>query len=318
MYDKKILIILRAALIVFGAAVGALGSWQYFVTYPAIMRKEFQVIVIIVCATVISAVLGFSAKPFYRLGSSIKAQIIKVTSTLGAKGITAIVTGLVSAGLIAFLFDVILRESLPMLAVRVLLDTLIAIVFAALCCYGFTKFLAAEDAPEETSMPQSFGGYLLCADCFEDDRVYTACAALINTKVCDKAFEALSRLDLDKDAFERLKTVIDAKAAAIIRMNREYDGLDGYRAEELKIAAARRLVAVTDADIGGAENLKTISPKMFAMPSEKIVQSYTESAAADKNSAVPKAVNTAVNTAADTAAPIADDNEANGRIIIDK
>lgn len=312
MYDKKILIIVRAALIVFGAAVGALGSWQYFVTYPAIMRKEFQVIVIIVCATVISAVLGFSAKPFYRLGASIKAQIIKVTGTLGAKGITAIVTGLVAAGLIAFLFDVILRESLTVLAVRILIDMLIAIVFAALCCYGFTKFLAAEDTPEEMNMPQAFGGYLLCADCFEDDRVYTACDALINIKVCDRAFEALSRLDLGKDAFDRLKTVIDAKAAALIRMSKDYDGLDGYRAEELKIAAARRLVAVTDA--GGADNLKTISLKAFAMPSEKLMQSYMEAAVADNNSAAPKTVDAVV----DIAVPNINDNEANGRIIIDK
>ena len=71
-YDKKKLIILRAVLIVIGGAVGATAVWQYFVYFPDVMRSEFKAVFTVVSGVVLAAILGLSAKPFYRLGSGIQ------------------------------------------------------------------------------------------------------------------------------------------------------------------------------------------------------------------------------------------------------
>ena len=102
-YDRKKLIILRAALIAIGAALGGTALWQYFVYYPDVIKREFRIVITVVSSAVLALILGLSAKPFYRLGASVADGVRALLSKLGAKGVAAVVLGLIAAGAAAYL-----------------------------------------------------------------------------------------------------------------------------------------------------------------------------------------------------------------------
>lgn len=240
MYDRKKLIVLRAALIAIGGIVGGIAVWQYFAFYPDVMRRELQTVVIVVSAAATALLLGLSAKPFYRLGEGIGAQFSGIASKLGVKGVTAVVAGLFAAGAGAFLFDVIIRDVIELLAVRFLSDVLVFAVFAALCCYGFTEWIAVSDGePERQSR---YVGYLLTASCFFDERVFAAAEVLQNVKVCDDALSALWKFGDDPKALERLKILDCSDAVGHVRRGgREFESARDYALYETKTAAIKRL-----------------------------------------------------------------------------
>lgn len=247
MYDKKKLIILRAALIVIGAVVVGTAVWQYFTYYPDIMRREIEIVVIVVSSAVGAALMGLSAKPFYRLGVGIATQFQGVIARVGVKGVAAVIAGLVTGGMLGYLFDVIIRHGIEIVAVRVLLDILVAAALAALCCYGFTLWLAA-DGRQEPSAP-SPRGYMLTASCFFDDGVYAAASALINATVSDGAVKALWKFGENGDALERLKKVMESGLVGTVSCPDDaFDTLEKYIAHETETAKQKRLKTV------GAEN----------------------------------------------------------------
>lgn len=241
-YDRKKLIILRAALIAIGGAVGGTALWQYFVFYPNIMRRELQIVVIVGSAIAFAAVLGLSAKAVYRLGASIASLFSKVFSELGAKGIVAVVAGLVTAAMLGYLFDMTIRRSLDILAVRVLADIIVAMIFAALCCFGFTKWMAA-DCAEEPTVPAPTRGYLLTASCFYDDRVYTAAEVLTGAVVSENVLKVLWKTGADADAIKRLKNVTD-RGVAVVKRSDAFSDAAEYAEAESALAAAKRLRVV--------------------------------------------------------------------------
>lgn len=238
-YDRKKLIILRAVLIAIGGTVGGTALWQYFAFYPEVMRRELQIVVIVGSAAAFAVVLGLSAKAVYRLGASIASLFSKVFAELGAKGVVAVVAGLVTAAMLGYLFDIIIRRSLDILAVRVLADIIVAIVFAALCCFGFTKWMAA-DCAEEPTLPAPTRGYLLTASCFFDDRVYTAAGFLTGVSVSENVLKALWKTGADADAIRRLKHVTDG-GVTVIKCADAFADAAEYARSESALAAAKRL-----------------------------------------------------------------------------
>ena len=237
-YDRKKLIILRAALIVIGGAVGATAVWQYFAAFPDLMRHEFQIVIIVVTAVVTAAILGLSAKPFYRLGVSIADITVAAATKLSGRGIAAVVLGLIAAGALVFLFDVMISV-IGIWAVRLLLDILVYIAFAALGCYGFTKWLSASDG--EDAPPPADNGYLLALDCFSDERVYSAAKVLINVKVCESAYKALCLFGGDSDAANRLDTLVKNGSVGLVKCNKDFTDKAEYAEIEKKIARGKRL-----------------------------------------------------------------------------
>lgn len=275
-YDRKKLIILRAALILIGGAVGGTAVWQYFVNYPELMRREYQIIITVVSACVLAALLGLSAKPFYRLFGSIGAQFAGIARTLGARGVVAVVAGFAAAGMLGFLLDVIIRGHIGVWAVRLLVDILAVCVFAALCCYGFTKWVAA-DEPEETAAPErACVGYLLTAACFTDDRVFTATDTLCNVKIGKNVFQALCRFGGDSDALARLNAVIERGAAESLKGGDEFVSAEDYARTEIALAAAKRLKLISATADGFPVIDGAIDIGVFAPPSDEIKAKYVK------------------------------------------
>lgn len=269
-YDKKKLIILRAALILIGGAVGGTAVWQYFVNYPELMRREFQIIITVVSACVLAALLGLSAKPFYRLFASIGAQFAGIVRTLGARGVVAVVAGLAAVGMLGFLLDVIIRGYIGVWAVRLLADILAVCLFAVLCCYGFTKWVAA-DEPEETGAPErECVGYLLTASCFTDERVLTAADVLCNVKISKNVFQALCRFGGDGAAAARLNAVIERGAAESLKGGDDFSSADDYVRAEIALAAAKRLKPIVAAADGFPAIDGAVDVAVFAPPTDEV------------------------------------------------
>lgn len=287
-YDKKKLIILRAVLIAVGAAVGGTAVWQYFVYYPDVMKRELQIVIIVVSAVVLAAGLGLSAKPFYRLGASIGAQFGSLVSSLGARGVVAVVSGFAAGGMIGFLFDVIIRDSLKIIAVRVLADVLVVVIFAAVCCYGFTKWIAASEERDEPVFEHNgkIVGYLLGASCFYDDRVFTAVKVLFNVKTSEATFGMLWK-NGDADALERFRLLTVSGAVDMIKCAKECETAEEYAAVEVDIAADKRLIPVwlDGGSHGISENAVDLAA--FVSPSGDFRAEYKAAVEENRGKAAP-------------------------------
>ena len=273
-YDKRKLIILRAALIVIGGVLGGVAVWQYFVYYPELMRREFQIIIIVVSACVLAGILGLSAKPFYRLFSSIGVQLSPVLHTLGVRGVVAVIAGLVASGMLGYLFDIIIREHVQVWAVRILADILVACVFAVLCCFGFTKWVAADEQNDFVAAPRASVGYLLTASCFTDDRVFTAAYTLNNVKVSSYVFQALCILG-DGAAIDRLNAVLSVGVVARLRGGDEFGSLDEYIRAESALAKAKRLKLVYADGVKEFEAADgALGLSVFSMPTDAVTAAF--------------------------------------------
>lgn len=320
-YDKKKLIILRAALIVVGGVIGGTAMWQYFEYYPDVMRREFAVVVIVVSAVVLAAILGLSAKPFYRLFSSVAFTFKSLVKELGAKGVTAVVAGVVTAGMLGFLFDFLVRDVIEIIAVRIIADLIVSVILASVISYGFVKWLAYDD-PEERAETRrdAHKGYLLTASCFFDDRVFSAVDVLINVKVSESTFRALWKFGSGKE-LDRLKLVTDSGAADIVGGETRFDTADEYVQAEVDLAASRKLVAVA------AENTVFPLPQnavclgAFTLPDETVKDELIKRAAAKesekrRDGAVASDTEAASDVFPSTA--VIDDGEPAGETIIHK
>lgn len=260
-YDKRKLILLRFALIVIGAGLGFLALWQYFLYFPDIVRREYQIVITVVSSALIALLLGLSAKPFYRLIASIMFGIRSAGSKIGKRGIAALAVGFVVAGAVVVAFDMGIRLVLDIWAVRLLTDVLAYILSAALCCYGFTKLFTMQRT--ERPAPPTVG-YLICAECLFDERAVTAAYALMNVKVCDAAYKALCLIGGDSAAaVQRLDALTASGAVGVVHCDKEFATAAEYAEAEAELAAAKRLRIV-----GVATEL---SLDMFATPTEKVI-----------------------------------------------
>lgn len=251
-YDKIKLIILRAALVLIGASMGFLALWQYFIFYPNVVRREFQIVISVVSSALIALIFGLSAKAVYRLIGSIVAATLRLKESVGARGIVAAVLGLVAAGVPVMVFDVIIRRYVDIWAVRLLTDILMYILSAAGCCVGFTKWLnmggsdKAEkaknaDGAEKEYRPFSPVGYLLAAECFADERVITAVNTLINVKVCDGAYKALCLYHEGGSDAARLMDALIKDGKLSVISGKDFDSAEGYDQMEKQLAYGKRL-----------------------------------------------------------------------------
>ena len=297
-YDKKKLIILRAALIAIGAGVGAAAVWQYFVYFPDVVRDEFEPVIIVVSGAMLAVILALSAKPFYRLGAGIAQSVIGVVSRLGIKGVIAVALGIVAAGMFVFIVDVIVGTYQDIWAVRLLVDVLAYVVFAAVCCYGFTKWLTAE--PDDVEPQTVKRGYLLAAGCFADERAVSAAYALSGVKVCDGAYRALCLFDGDATAVKRLDALIESGAAEPIACKTPFGARDEYEKLEIELADKKRLRYI--APSGSEAPSDGLSLDLFAPPSAELMRRFEIKTAAESE-------NISDSTVAD---------DISGRIIIDK
>lgn len=275
MYDKKKLIIIRAALIAVGAVLAGIGVWQYFTYYPDVLKKELQIVAIIISSAVVATLLGLSAKPFYRLIAGIVEQFRAVVAQVGGKGIIAVMAGLFAGGMIGFLFDVIVRNGIQIIAVRVLADLLVAVIAAGLCGYGFTQWVS--DAPKEQS--HSPRGYLLTASCFFDDRVFTVAHTLINAKVSDGAVKALWKFS-GGEALDRLKKVTESGKVSVIKCPDDaFDSLEKYVEYEIDTAKKYRLMTVASNNAFGSGG--DVLLDAFAAPSPEIIALFENKSSAE-------------------------------------
>ena len=200
-------------------------------------------------------------------------------SELGAKGVAAVVLGLIAAGAAAYLTDVIIRDFLDIWAVRLLADVLVYLLFAALGCYGFTRWLVADE--DEAVPPPPDAGYLLAADCFGDDRVLTAADALINVKVCEGAYKATCLFG-DSDAVKRLDSVVRSGSAKVLRFGKDFADRTEFVALEKRLAQSKRLKYVStesDADV----KLDAFAPPVISAEQENKAQTAGEVGAGDES-----------------------------------
>lgn len=239
-YDRKKLIILRAALIAIGAGVGGTALWQYFAYFPDIVRREYQIVITVVSAALTALLLALSAKPIYRLGAGIAESVSGVAVKLGAKGVIGVVLGLVAAGALVVAVDVIMSTYQDIWAVRLLVDMLAYLVFAALCCYGFIRWLSE---PEETEAPieSKKQGYLLSYKCFMDERVITAADTLINACVCDSAYKAICLFGGDAEAVKRLDSLVSCGAVKPVHVSKQFSDENELDEIEKSYARSKRL-----------------------------------------------------------------------------
>ena len=270
-YDKKKLIILRAVLIVIGGAVGATAVWQYFVYFPDVMRSEFKAVFTVVSGVVLAAILGLSAKPFYRLGSDIAESVGGVAARLGGTGVAAVVLGLVAAVVAVLLVDAVMATYGKIWAVRILADMLVYIIFAALCCHAFTRWLSAPDDTEEGDELKR--GYLLAAECLSDERVLSAAEVLVNVKVGECAYKALC-LAGDADGVRRLDRLVALGAAEQVRCKKQFSTKEECVEWEKATAAKKHLKYVTPADIADGD----VTLALFASPTDDIRAKYAADA----------------------------------------
>lgn len=271
-YDRKKLIILRAALIVIGCALGVTAMWQYFVYYPHLMRREFQIVIIVVSGVFIALILGLSAKPFYRLIGSIAEIVGSGANRLGAKAVIAIAVALVCSGGLVFLLDFIIRRYLDIWAVRLLVDVMAYIIFAALLSYGFTRITFRGKGEKQQAPAPPRSGYLISANCFFDERVITAADVLINAKVCEGAYKAICLYGGDKaeQAIRKLDTLIKNGHVEVLRFGKEFESETEYVELERKLATSKKLKYVSDESDNAGDNA-VVALSMFAAPSDELL-----------------------------------------------
>lgn len=252
-YDKIKLIILRAALVLVGAGIGFLALWQYFIVYPDVIRREFQIVISVVSSALTALIFGLSAKAVYRVICTIASATVRLKDSVGARGIVAAVLGLIAAGVPVVVFDVIIGRFVDIWAVRLLTDVLMYILSATGCCVGFTKWLnvtGAEkaekaDGAEKTYRSIPAVGYLLSAECFTDERVLTAVNTLINVKVCDGAYKALCLYhEGGSDAAKRMDALIKSGKISVI-LGKPFDSAEGYAITEEQLAVSKRLKRIS-------------------------------------------------------------------------
>lgn len=262
LYNRKKLIILRAALAALGAGIGGLSLWQYFVYFPDIVRMEYRIVITVVSAAAFALILALSAKPLYRLISSVKESITSAGARLGFFGVTATVLGLAAAGAVTYLFDIIIRRVQGIWAVRLLGDVLVFMLAAAALIAVILRYGSTGDVQERT--PKI--GYLITAEALRDERVLVAADALINAYVCDGAYSALnfSGGDGDGKCAERLNAMINSGAVGVVKLSRQYLSASEYASAERKLAENRRLRAVLPA--GESVSADELTVDMFCPP----------------------------------------------------
>lgn len=305
-YDKVKLIILRAALILIGVALGYLALWQYFLFYPNVVKREYQIVITVVSAALVALMFGLSAKAVYSLGSSVASAVRNLKENVGARGIIAVLLGFAVAGGIVVGFDFAIKLVVDIWAVRLLADILVFILCAAGLCVGFTKWFNAPKAEKPQKADAPAVGYLVAAECFSDERVLTAVHTLINVKVVDGAYKALC-LYGGEDGYRGARvmdTLIKSGAVSVITTNKQFDDGRAYIELEKQIAASKRLKRIS---LDGGD--KELSLSLFSQPSADIIAAFTplrERDETERESAV-KALSD--NTLED---------DVNGQIIIDK
>lgn len=272
-YDKKKLIILRFALILIGAGMGYLALWQYFLYYPNVVRHEFQIVIAVVSSALIALILGLSAKAFYRLFSSVGESLRDFGGRVGARGIVAVALGFSVAVALTVGFDFGIRYVIEIWAVRLLADVLACIVFAALCCYGFTKWLNAAKTKHNTPQPV---GYLIAAECFTDERVISAAHSLINAKVCDGAFKALCLYGNERGikAAKLMDELIKCGKLDAVRTVKPFDDVASYTEVEKSIAFSNRLRLVEKSGVTDG----ALALDIFAPPTAELKNALKEQA----------------------------------------
>lgn len=315
-YDKKKLTALRIVLAAIGAVVVTTALWQFFEYMPDIMRKEFRISVTVVSSAVLAAIFVLSAKPIYRLLSRLSGELLKITAALGAKGTVAVVSGLLAAGMVGYLCDVMIRGALTVWATRILSDVLVAAVFAALCCWAFVKWVATDDDGEPLRKQAACVGYLLTASCFSDERVFVAADILCNVKTSDSVLKALWKFDGGAEALERLKILSESGAVSELRGG-DFETAEEYVKSEVKLAAANRLkpIELTGRgfpEIGGA------SLGVFAETDGSLREKFLRAADAKDVEETDADKTQAVGEDGAQSGETAQTEYANGQIIIDK
>lgn len=305
-YDKVKLIILRAALVLLGAGLGFLALWQYFMFYPHVVKREYQIVITVVSAALIALMFGLSAKAVYRLISSVATAVGGLKDKVGARGIIAVALGFIVAGGIVVGFDFLIKLAVDIWAVRLLADILAFILCAAGLCVGFTKWMTAPkgEKPQKSDAPAV--GYLMSAECFADERVLTAVHTLINVKVCDGAYKALCLYGGDNGAngARLMDTLIKSGGISVINTNKPFDDGKAYGELEKQVAASKRLKRIS---LDGGE--KELALALFAPPSADITDAFAALREKDETERddVPK-----------TLSAHAASDDVNGQIIIDK
>lgn len=305
-YDKVKLIILRAALVLIGAGLGFLALWQYFLFYPNVVKREYQIVITVVSAALVALMFGLSAKAVYRLISSVATAVIGLKERVGARGIIAVLLGFIVAGGIVVGFDFLIKLVVDIWAVRLLADVLAFILFAAALCVGFTKWMTSPkgEKPQKADAPAV--GYLVAAECFSDERVLTAVYTLINVKVLDGAYKALCLYGGDKgaDGARLMDTLVRSGAISVLNTNKPFDDGKAYEQLEKQVAAAKRLKRIS---LSGDEKEPALS--LFSPPSADIVDAVVALRAKDQ---------TEQDVAQKTLSDAAPADDVNGQIIIDK
>ncbi|MDE5593116.1 MAG: hypothetical protein K2I75_04200 [Clostridiales bacterium] len=305
-YDKVKLIILRAVLVLIGAGLGFLALWQYFTFYPNVVKREYQIVITVVSAALIALTFGLSAKALYRLISSIAVAVGGLKERVGARGIIAVVLGILVACGIVVGFDFLIKLAVNIWAVRLLADILAFILFAAALCVGFTKWMTSPkgEKPQKADAPAV--GYLMAAECFSDERVLTAVHTLINVKVLDGAYKALCLYGGERgtEGAKLMDMLIKRGAISVINVNKPFDDGKAYGALEKQVADAKRLKRIS---LNGDE--KELALALFSPPSPDIVDAFTalrDEKTAERDDAK---ITSSVGGASD---------DVNGQIIIDK
>ena len=271
-YDKVKLIILRAALILIGAGLGFLALWQYFLFYPNVVGREYQIVITVVSAALIALTFGLSAKAVYSLIASIASAVGGIKDRMGPRGIVAVLLGFfVAAGLVVG-FDFLIKLAVDIWAVRLLADVLAFILFAAALCVGLTKWMTAPKGAKRQKADAPAVGYLVAAECFSDERVLTAVHTLINVKVIDGAYKALC-LYGGEDGYRGARvmdTLVKSGAISVINTDKPFDDGKAYEQLEKQIAASKRLKRIS---LKGDEKEPTLD--LFSAPSADIVNAFT-------------------------------------------
>ncbi|MDE6201676.1 MAG: hypothetical protein K2M47_07390 [Clostridiales bacterium] len=305
-YDKVKLIILRAALVLIGAGLGFLALWQYFLFYPHVVKREYQIVITVVSTALIALMFGLSAKAVYRLISSVATAVHGLKDSVGTRGIIAVLLGLLVAVGIVVGFDFLIKLAVDIWAVRLLADVLAFILCAAALCVGFTKWMNAPRNAKSQKADAPAVGYLMSAECFSDERVLTAVHTLINVKVIDGAYKALCLYGGDKggDAARLMDVLVKNGAVAVLNTGKPFDDGRAYEQLEKQVAASKRLKRIS---LDGGE--KELALSLFAPPSAEIVSSVT----------APSDDKAAERDNAEKSLPVdAPADDVNGQIIIDK
>ncbi len=250
-YNKKKLSVLRIVLIVLGAAIGFSALWQYFSVFPDLVNPAYKIAISVVSSAAAATLLGLSAKPCYNLFGGVIDRIYAAVGSLGVRGAIVGVIGLVAAGIAAFTVDIIIRNVQNIWAVRLISDALVFMVFGAICCIGFTKWLDASET--DSGVAPKNNGYLMSYDCFKSKRALIAARVVIGAKVLDGAYKALLMSDGDNaEAAARLNDINACGTAKIVKCGKEFSSLDEFERIEREFAERKRLRLISsavDADV---------------------------------------------------------------------